>query len=273
MAETSNLRPGSKVPQTGTYTCIYCGPDGMGAAVLKRAIQAMGLPFTPTGSALKTPPRRTFQAGETFPSCPNCQGDKSGADPTGWSLVTGPATPEKKSPATSGWSGPTMEVPGSERASGLCSDDACPCGYPGATIAKGQGYIYISKEVAEFRLDCPSVAATQAKIQRMQTALGGAMIMAGAGVFAPILMCEQGARKRGLNLEVAAADARYWWETGQVPIRATPLAGESAANAHATSTTAAGSGEGEGCLSLLLLTVTLAGSAAAAGLILALRLF
>ena len=55
------------------------------------------------------------------------------------------------------------------------------------------------------------------------------VIVAGSGVFLPILMCEQGARRRSLDLEVAAADARHWWDTGEVPLRATPLDGTTAA--------------------------------------------
>jgi hypothetical protein len=116
-----------------------------------------------------------------------------------------------------------MEVSGNERSSALCSDDACPCGYPGATIGRGEGYIYVSKAVVDFRRDCLTEAQAQAKIQRMSRQTGS-VILAGAGVFAPILMCEQGARKRGIDLEVAAADARHWWKTGKVPLRATPLA-------------------------------------------------
>lgn len=46
------------------------------------------------------------------------------------------------------------------------------------------------------------------------------------GTASPIMCCEQGARLRGLDLEIAAADAKYWWETGLVPLRATPLAWE-----------------------------------------------
>ena len=116
-----------------------------------------------------------------------------------------------------------MQVSGNHRNPGLCSDDACPCGSPGATIPRGEGYIYVSKEVVEFRMDCPTEAEAQMKIRRVSAQMG-AMIFAGSGVFAPILMCEQGAKKRGLDLEVAAADAKHWWHTGQVPLRPTPLA-------------------------------------------------
>ncbi len=116
-----------------------------------------------------------------------------------------------------------MEVSGNDRNPAYCSDDSCPCGYPGATIPPGEGYIYVSKEVVDFRKDCLSEAAARQKIERMQNQMG-TIFIAGSGVFAPILMCEQGAKKRGIDLEVAAADAKHWWKTGKVPLRATPLA-------------------------------------------------
>ncbi len=116
-----------------------------------------------------------------------------------------------------------MQVSGNHRTQAYCSDDACPCGFPGATILRGQGYMYVSKEVVEFRADCLTEAEAQAKIRRMSARLG-ATIVPGSGVFSPILMCKQGAEKRGLDLEVAAADAKQWWNTGLVALRPTPLA-------------------------------------------------
>ena len=104
--------------------------------------------------------------------------------------------------------------------SALCSDDSCPCGYPGATIKCGEGHIYVSDEVVDFRKDCLTEAQAQLKIQRLSDQMGS-FVVAGAGVFAPILMCEQGARKRGIDLKVAAADAKHWWQTGKVPLRVT----------------------------------------------------
>ncbi|MBM3997728.1 MAG: hypothetical protein FJ303_26830 [Planctomycetes bacterium] len=126
-------------------------------------------------------------------------------------------------------------------------NNSCPCGFPGARLAPGQGYFYVSKEVAEFRSDCPSVKEVELKIQRMQHQMG-AMIFMDQGVAAPILMCELGAKKRGLNLEVASADAKHWWKTGTVPIRATPMAGEEAP------------AEGSGCGSLVAIGLGVLGS-------------
>jgi hypothetical protein len=93
--------------------------------------------------------------------------------------------------------------------------------------------MYISKEVVDFRKDCPTVAEAEAKVRRMVGPR--TLVMAGSGVLSPILVCELGARKRGLNLEVAAADARHWWQTGLVPLRPTPLAGETASAAQSAS--------------------------------------
>jgi TM2 domain-containing membrane protein YozV len=110
---------------------------------------------------------------------------------------------------------------------GLCSDNDCPCGYPGARIPRGTGYIYISKAVVDFRRDARTVREAEMKMELMRKRMN-AVIMFDQNTVSSTLMCEQGARKRGLDLAVAAADARYWWETGLVPLRETPLAGSSA---------------------------------------------
>jgi hypothetical protein len=106
----------------------------------------------------------------------------------------------------------------------LCSDNDCPCGYPGAKIPKGGGYVFISQTVVDFRKDAHSVREAQSKIAMLR-AKTGSMLMFDQNVVAPTLMCEQGAKKRKLDLVIAAADAKHWWDTGMVPLRATPLAG------------------------------------------------
>jgi len=62
-------------------------------------------------------------------------------------------------------------------------------------------------------------------MQQNQAQLRSSGIL-GSGFYrlGPILVCEQGAKLRGLDLEVAATDAKHWWKTGFVPLRATPLA-------------------------------------------------
>jgi len=111
---------------------------------------------------------------------------------------------------------------------GRCSDKACPC--PEVEIPRGKGYLYISKELVDFRRNCPTYEELQAKLHRMADSdLLGKMGSAGfvrflpPGTSSPILVCEQGARLRRLDLEVAANDATHWWKTGLVPFRPTPL--------------------------------------------------
>ena len=118
-----------------------------------------------------------------------------------------------------------FEVPESNPGSGgLCSDNDCPCGNPGARIPRGSGYMYVSKEVVDFRRDALTVQEAEQKVALMRQRMG-TFILFGQNVITSTLMCEQGAKKRGLDLDVAAADAKYWWKTGLVPLRATPLAG------------------------------------------------
>ena len=126
------------------------------------------------------------------------------------------------------FAGPYFE---SSRPSGnaTCSDDSCPC--PGAIIAPGTGYLYISKEVIEFRKDAIAESEAAAKIQDVQRKLG-AIVFNPNLLASPILMCRMGAEKRGIDLAWASRDAQHWWNTGQVPLRPTPMAGQDG-SAHA----------------------------------------
>ncbi len=107
---------------------------------------------------------------------------------------------------------------------GLCSDKKCPC--PEDHIPRGSGYLYISDELVEKRRDALRQKDALEKLERerqnLEKQLGSAVFMS-SGSANPILMCEKGARLRGLDIDIAAADAAYWWETGLVPLRATPL--------------------------------------------------
>ena len=82
--------------------------------------------------------------------------------------------------------------------------------------------MYISEAVVDFRRDALTVREAEQKAARMQQSMH---VVFGQDVVTPTLMCEQGARKRGLDLKVAAADAKHWWTTGLAPLRATPMAG------------------------------------------------
>ncbi len=105
----------------------------------------------------------------------------------------------------------------------LCSDNECSCPGRGAKIPRGTGYVYISKEVVDFRYDARTLSEVEKKVKQWESKIGGSIFFE-RGITCSILMCELGARKRSLDLEVASADAEYWWKTGKVPLRPTPLA-------------------------------------------------
>jgi uncharacterized membrane protein YhaH (DUF805 family) len=101
---------------------------------------------------------------------------------------------------------------------GLCSDPQCSCSE--VPIQRGSGYIYISKDVVNFRKDCIKWKDALSKIQSLK--LNGTFIVPN-GLLFPYLICEQAAKLRNINLEVASADAKHWWDTGLIPLRVTPF--------------------------------------------------
>jgi hypothetical protein len=104
---------------------------------------------------------------------------------------------------------------------GLCSDSDCPCN--DVIIPRGTGYLYVSPQVVEMRRDAKTIEELRTKIQRVGQATGMFLLMDPA-CYNGILCCKQAARRRHLDLKVAAEDARYWWEHGLVPLRVTPKA-------------------------------------------------
>jgi hypothetical protein len=121
---------------------------------------------------------------------------------------------------------------------GYCSDNDCPCGAQGVEIARGEGYLFISQDVVNLRRKNRTDDAALSEVRRRRSEFAssyGFPVIGGIGVrIGPILMCEQGAKKRGIDLEIAANDAKYWWKTGKVPLRAPPLAvSKAAATQHA----------------------------------------
>jgi len=101
---------------------------------------------------------------------------------------------------------------------GSCSDNTCGCGFPGATIPVGTGYLFVSPEVVDFRRDARSEADAMRKIE----ALPG-LVPDPKAIATPILMCDQAASARGFDKEHAAGVAREWWRTGRVPLEPTRL--------------------------------------------------
>lgn len=97
----------------------------------------------------------------------------------------------------------------------VCSDAECPC--DNTTMPPAKGYLYISQELAEFRLKCLSMRELEDAISQ---ALPGQIVTGAVGL--PIVLCERGARLRKLDLEVAAQDYDTWVKTSKAPCRATP---------------------------------------------------
>jgi len=110
------------------------------------------------------------------------------------------------------------------RSYGLCSDDECPCN--NTAIPPAKGYLYISQRVVDTRKDCLSRSEVEAKYAAMQKSMGaqGAVMFVAKDLFFPVVVCEVGARKRNLDLNVASADYDRWERTGKVPCRVTPTA-------------------------------------------------
>jgi hypothetical protein len=71
------------------------------------------------------------------------------------------------------------------------------------------------------RREARTESAARQMVGQMQQKFGGMMLF-DQGTLAPILVCERGAKLRRLDLGVAAADAKRWWQTGKVPLRPTP---------------------------------------------------
>jgi len=100
---------------------------------------------------------------------------------------------------------------------GYCTDNDCPCTL--TPIPQGEGYIYISQEVVEYRKDALSLDALHEKLAK-NTKEGEYISVS---KYAPILICETAAKKRGLDLVEASKDAVLFWKDGMVPLRSTPL--------------------------------------------------
>lgn len=132
--------------------------------------------------------------------------------------------------ASTKWWGKFFECPKPTMDFGLCSDDSCPCDPMGTPIKRGEGYLYISKEVVERRrhlLKLYEFEGHNAALRSLAIMKSGmpndTRVNGLEKTGLPILVCEQGAKLRNLDLAVAHEDAKRWWETGKVPLRVTPV--------------------------------------------------
>jgi ankyrin repeat protein len=107
----------------------------------------------------------------------------------------------------------------------LCSDDECPCADRQSLVLGRTAYLYISQAVVDFRKDCRTLLERELKITEIYKSSGDPKLrLFVQGSINPVYLCERGARRRGLDLSVALADAQRVAETGFAPLRPTPRA-------------------------------------------------
>jgi hypothetical protein len=218
---TTNLSPNTRVLKSGLYYCTMCKvvnpaiqdvmvkyarEKGIDPRWMEGALVADGI-----GSNEPTT-RKSFKAGDTFSEC------SRHGKATGWTLEKedviqdAPRVPEKPKAETVLMECPPF--PGQV----ACSDNDCPC--PNTTMPPAKGYLWIKKEIADTRMKCLSLQA----LQGFMSASGISSIDEVRRRCLPIVVCEQSAKRRGLDLAVAASDYASWVKTGKVPCRATQLA-------------------------------------------------
>ncbi len=78
-----------------------------------------------------------------------------------------------------------------------CADEECPC--PKEPLERDALFLFISNQVVTERRRDPKSATAQ-----------------------PMLLCQDAARRRNLDLDAAATDTAHWRETGSVALRASP---------------------------------------------------
>jgi predicted Zn finger-like uncharacterized protein len=98
-SKQGNWRPGEKVPRTGTYKYIMCGPGGALMSTLGIATGLAGI--EPAGLAASQPTStRFFRQGELFTKCPDCAAIAADAgttsDMTGWDFVSAEEVPSQQ---------------------------------------------------------------------------------------------------------------------------------------------------------------------------------
>lgn len=109
-----------------------------------------------------------------------------------------------------------------------CSDNYCPCGFPGARIPRGAGYVVLSEEVIDWRKKFPTQAEWDialASIQSQTDVLVKEMmteVLPPSGL-QPILCCDQSPLLDIVDRHVSGADAQMMWKSARLPLRATPL--------------------------------------------------
>ena len=115
-----------------------------------------------------------------------------------------------------------FEVPTSRSGLFLCSDSICNCGDMGKQLNKSNAYLYVSQEVVDFRSDCLTWGEASDKMNRVAENLK-AIVYFDAGLAVPLLICDDAAKHRNLDLKISNEDAKYAMAKGKVALRVSPL--------------------------------------------------
>lgn len=123
---------------------------------------------------------------------------------------------------------PYFQVPVPKSPRYLCSDNSCPCPGTERLVPGKTGFLCITDEIVESHSDALTdkefIKKMRARLNIKADAHGVRAMANLQGIGIPLFMCEDGARQRGLDLRVAAADAEYVSMTGWCPLRPTPKA-------------------------------------------------
>jgi len=103
-----------------------------------------------------------------------------------------------------------------------CSDRECLCAGTDELIPGKTGYLLITEEIIQLRKDALKWEELTTKLRKVQ-ANTDSIISFHSFHVNPIFMCKESALNHGINLEIAASDAKRWADSGLCPLRATPI--------------------------------------------------
>jgi hypothetical protein len=114
-----------------------------------------------------------------------------------------------------------FEFPFSKSKRFSCSSQSCQ-GQRAETLQPGRtGYLYISPLVVMMRADSLTLRELDDKLENLISSFGSQELGAIDDAF-PRLICQECAKKLGLNLRVSLRDAKIWAKKSEVPLRPTP---------------------------------------------------
>ncbi len=111
-----------------------------------------------------------------------------------------------------------------------CSDTECTCAGTDELIAGKTGYLLITEEIFQLRKDALTWEELTTKLRKIQANTDSIISFH----VNPIFMCKESALNHGINLEIAASDAKKWADSGLCPLRVTPIDNSSEKNKHVT---------------------------------------